>query len=1091
MRNCLIVVAFLTSCLAQPTLADDWPMWRADTRRSGVVPESLANELHLQWVRDLPARRVAWPNESRLHFDASYEPIVLGERMFVGSSVDGSVTAYQTGSGQFLWRFRSEGPVRFAPVAWNGRVFFGSDDGFLYCLHADSGELAWKMRGAPADRADYRHLGNNRLVSYWPVRGGPVLKDGIVYFTAGLWPTLGIFVHAVDAKSGQVLWTNSNTNHIRNVRIDHNVLDDAGLSPQGYCLIVDDKLVVPNGRSMPARFDIKTGQLQHYAQGYRHGDSHVTAGGPFLFVGPQGVVNVHDGREVGSRWVETGRATTLGRKRSNGDLFESTQHRYKFLPGCDSQSVFDGSLALGVAKGFLYSYDLSLPKKKLYELSVRNVVIHPARWDLATHWERCYLDEPAEQPTRAMVKAGNRLYTHVGTTLFGIDIPDSKEDDSNAPRIAWKKTLEGVPSSMLAAAGKLFVVLDNNRICCFGAEQLEVKRHEIAQEPLAQAAQRTTRELLDTTGVTEGYALVLGLDSGELIDALVEQSDLHVIAVDDDEAKVNALREHFVRAGVYEKRVELLVGDPQSLRLPPHLASLIVSERSEDTTPLTELDPTRLFSLLRPYGGLAVASNESELQQRWTAAAIAGATVESLGDRVVMRCSGALAGSADWTHETGSAARTYFSADERVKAPLAILWYGDGPDHGFEKWKDYDRGVKPQVARGRLFAFDDRSERLSAIDIYTGRLLWRHKTGTPLVRFASLPDAVYVASGLKCDVLDPATGAVGMSFPIELPIDLGAIDSGAVDLGAVDSGTQPGVVAVRVSDSVILIAIGFDLPTGYNHKAVQAGLWDAKILIALDRRTGTQLWERTADRRFNLHAIALGEDAVYCVDSLDPLDVAKQERRGASLEDFPSTTMALDARTGGLRWEKDIVYQARKTGSYGASGIQSSDDWSAFNAKHDLVLFGKLREIHALQAATGEEVWTSETAGMHPIILGDDNYINQAGHRFDVRDGNGLTDSPLFQRTRGCNYAVGGQNLLFLRNKCAAYVDIEKQEEHSLRNLRSGCSNNFVAAGGLLNVPCFSTGCVCNYPLQTSFSMVYLPESATWSGGTPIEMVDQ
>jgi PQQ-like domain len=177
---CLIAAALIASgilVVTETCSAADWPMWRADAQRSGAVGEPLADQLHLQWVRPLPRRRVAWPNETRLQFDASYEPVVLGKRMFVASSTDGSVTAIDTESGNQIWQFYSEGPVRLAPVAWRDRVLFGSDDGFLYCLQAETGELLWKVRGAPDDRPDYRHLGNTRLVSYWPVRSGPVIDE--------------------------------------------------------------------------------------------------------------------------------------------------------------------------------------------------------------------------------------------------------------------------------------------------------------------------------------------------------------------------------------------------------------------------------------------------------------------------------------------------------------------------------------------------------------------------------------------------------------------------------------------------------------------------------------------------------------------------------------------------------------------------------------------------------------------------------------------------------------------------------------------------------------------------------------------------
>ncbi|MFV2070404.1 MAG: PQQ-binding-like beta-propeller repeat protein, partial [Pirellulales bacterium] len=648
------------------------------------------------------------------------------------------------------------------------------------------------------------------------------------------------------------------------------------LSPQGYCLLVDGKLVVPNGRSMPARFDLDTGSLQYYVQGYRNGDSRVSAGGPFLFVGRQGVVSVRDGREVGNRWVEAGKDAPDGWNGGKRDLFEGPYDEYKFLPGCDYRSAFDGDLAMGVDEGFLYGYDLAQPKTSLYEKKVGKQMFHPARWDLAVVWKRLHLAKGAPQSTRVTIKAGNRLYTHVGRTLFAVDVP--RQDGvagaadqevvkgSIAPRVAWKKELDAVPSSMLAADGRLFVVLEDGRLCCFGSNAAAPTIHPFPQESLSDVAQPTARRLLDAAGATEGYALVLGLESGQLADGLLKESDLHVIAVDSDPAKIHALRLHWVRAGLYGTRVEAFVGEPASFRFPVYLANLIVSERSDDANWLGRMPPEQLFSMLRPYGGAAVIPPSLDAtRQQWMEANIDGATIEAKGGRTVMHRAGAIAGAADWTHETGDAARTYVSADQCVKAPLAPLWFGDGPDHGFQKFKDYGRGVKPQVAGGRLFAFDDLAERLSAIDIYTGRLLWRHGTGTPLVRFASFPEALYVASGLKCDVLDPATGAVKSSFACDIEVQ---------------PDRQPGVVAVRATDDLLVIGLGFDLPHGHSHPAMDLGLWDARVLVALDRHTGRQLWTRVATKRFNLHAIAIGGNRVVCVDSIPPHEADTLARRG-------------------------------------------------------------------------------------------------------------------------------------------------------------------------------------------------------------------
>ena len=135
--------------------------------------------------------------------DGTYKPVVAGKTMFVGSSLNDTVTAFNTDTGEETWKFFTDGPVRFAPVAWSNRVFFGSDDGNLYCLDANNGKLLWKFQGAPAAR---KALGHERLISVWPVGGGPVLADSVIYFAAGIFPFEGTFIYALDAATGKVLW---------------------------------------------------------------------------------------------------------------------------------------------------------------------------------------------------------------------------------------------------------------------------------------------------------------------------------------------------------------------------------------------------------------------------------------------------------------------------------------------------------------------------------------------------------------------------------------------------------------------------------------------------------------------------------------------------------------------------------------------------------------------------------------------------------------------------------------------------------------------------------------------------------------------
>ncbi|HUE73164.1 MAG TPA: PQQ-binding-like beta-propeller repeat protein, partial [Pirellulaceae bacterium] len=163
----------------------DWPQWRYDSQRSAASPDELPAKLSLHWARELPPLVPAWPDQPKMQFDAAYEPIVVGQRLIAGSSHDDSVTAYDTRTGRELWTFFADGPVRFAPLAWEDRIYFVSDDGYLYCLNADDGSLVWRFRGGPSDR---KILGNERMISTWPARGAPVIADGTIYFAAGIWP---------------------------------------------------------------------------------------------------------------------------------------------------------------------------------------------------------------------------------------------------------------------------------------------------------------------------------------------------------------------------------------------------------------------------------------------------------------------------------------------------------------------------------------------------------------------------------------------------------------------------------------------------------------------------------------------------------------------------------------------------------------------------------------------------------------------------------------------------------------------------------------------------------------------------------------
>ncbi|MBN2474783.1 MAG: PQQ-binding-like beta-propeller repeat protein [Pirellulales bacterium] len=752
----LCLIAYVVSGPAKVSSGGDWPQWRYDAGRGASTPMELPEELHLQWVRQLPTPTPAWPaSQPWLRFDVSYSPVAAGKLLFVPSMVNDTVTAYDTETGTPRWRFFTDGPVRFAPVVHNGKVYFGSDDGYLYCVDAARGALLWRVRGGPSDR---KVLGNNRLISTWPVRGGPVLWEGKIYFTAGVWPFMGIFVHAVDAETGQVIWTNSGAGSEYTVQ-PHDSPAFAGLAPRGHLAATQHGLIVPGGRTQPGCYDLQTGRFRYFRFGEKNsGSHHVTARDQWYFT-PDTMAQIADGKAI-----------------------EGT-----------SPTVHDETILYSVRAGKIIAMHPRAVEKtneqtdrKGKKTQVKSLILEP--W-----WTR----PVAPAAGRLFLKAGSRLFLGRHSQVSAVEA--GRGSDRADP--LWQAAIEGRPWSMLAADGKLFVVTEQGRIYCFGAMkgqpvvQTETAADELHTEPPANAShaktaadvsslwQRHAEEILDVTGTIEGYCLMFGLGSGRLAEALVRRSQLHLVAIDPSAERVDAFRRRMRAAGLYGVRVAAHVGDPVQYPLPPYLADLLVSEDAGTLrTDRGALFINVAFRSLRPYGGVACLPTGAEsLQAAVARARPANAKVKPAGQHwsLLVR-EGALPGAADWTHQYADAGNSVVSQDTLAKAPMGLLWFGNGPPNDAVLPR-HGHGPSPQVAAGRLLI--EGPDMLRAMDIYTGRLLWQqklpqlgrfydsteHQPGAAEIgsNYVTLDDAVYVVYGKSILKFDSADGRLRDEFVLE------------------------------------------------------------------------------------------------------------------------------------------------------------------------------------------------------------------------------------------------------------------------------------------------------------------------------------
>lgn len=221
-----------------------WPTYGGDAARSHVSDVAPPTNPVEAWRRDV-GTSPAWPGpakwdaynkvedlKSRLRFDDAPQPIIVDGVVIVGSSRDDTVEAIDIETGTVNWTFWTEGPVRFSPFIHGDRVLVGSDDGHLYALDRESGAEQWRVRPGPVDR---RVAGNGRIVSAWPIRTGPVVIDGKVYTTAGIFPLEGVWVAAYDVQTGEQTWKVRHTD----------------LPAQGYLVGSPERLYVPASRDTP------------------------------------------------------------------------------------------------------------------------------------------------------------------------------------------------------------------------------------------------------------------------------------------------------------------------------------------------------------------------------------------------------------------------------------------------------------------------------------------------------------------------------------------------------------------------------------------------------------------------------------------------------------------------------------------------------------------------------------------------------------------------------------------------------------------------------------------------------------------------
>lgn len=1108
------------------TYADDWATEGGNNSRTFSTSDALPDQMTLLWSETAPAPpRLAWtsaegrtmegiPISHRVRFDDAFRPIVAGGRLYFGSTVDHALHCRDLQTGAVKWTCFTGGPIRLSPTVHAGKVYFGSDDGRVYCADAETGQIVWQRRVSP--REEWL-LARGEMISKWPVRTGVLIHDGVAYAGAGIFPHEDIYLLGLDPETGRIVW-----------REDNLSAQDAGrndLSPQGYLLAQENLLVVPSGGSLPAVFDLNTKRLLHKrvhswrgAAGVVGGTQALLEDGQIFTVGEHHVLGMNQKTgDIGHGWFD-------------GRLLATQDDAAYILTG-DRLAKLDRAAYLVASRNRrevdtqIFTLNRSLrgkTEKQAAEIKAEMQTLQDKRSELektGVVWSVPMTDD------KALMVCGNFVIVGGAERVAAYSKADGRE--------VFSAKVDGHVRGLAVGNGHLVASTDTGVMAVFGTgtatDRTPAETQKLATVDTKQQAQAA--EILKHSGVRAGFALVAGLTDAGLITELARSSELKIYAVDPSAEKVAAARKRLADADLYGHRVVVHQQELSELPYSNYFADLVLSEaawaQGDGQWPVALEQVERH---LRPLGGVLLVGQTQPENASGIENLKRTASTSKLGDQLRPREQDGwllltrveLPGAGNWSHQYGNPGNTAISNDRRIQGDLGVLWYGD-PGPG-EMVNRHEGAVGPLSVNGKLFVQGETT--IMAYDAYNGRHLWTHENPEAIRtgvfqnqnpgNLAAGDDALFHFLGDKCLQVDMETGKVVATHSLPMAKDNGQYEWGYV---AIHDGILFGTATMRPQLASQLRRRG----------RVTADSTDG--LFAIDIKTGKHLWHY-AGQSISHHTIAIGPERIFFIDSTltseqreavlhqdktnlanltgEERELAEKRLKAADVR----RTVALNSRTGEKLWEQAV--DVTDCSDIGIGGGKLT----MMYVNDTLVLCGananghywkqfvdgefKHRRMVALSAYDGFKMWAKDANYKgRPIVIG--NKVIAEPWMFDLKSGEQLTrkhpitgvETPWSVMRTGhhCGLFTGSDSgMLLFRSGDTGFMDLNADE--GIRHFaghRLGCWINAIAANGLVMIPEASAGCVCQFSIASTIVLEPRETRRPWTiysaigTGTPVQ----
>ena len=1090
----------------------DWSTYLNGNDRAGYSPTNLELPLKLVWQHKTPAKpRMAWegPRDApieghemrhRVDFDAAMQTVISDGRVYFGSTVDHRMYCVDGQTGKVVWTHYTEGPIRLAPTLAHGNIYFGSDDGKIYCLNAATGQPVWIMRVGPKDD---RLLSRGEMISRWPVRTGVLIDGEIAYFGAGVFPHEMIYLCAVNAMTGEVIWRNDTISEQNAGRND--------LTPQGYLLSNKDNLFVPSGRSLPVAVSKQDGTIVFQEKYSWRTDAGGVVGGTKALLG--------DGQVYAG-----GPHHFLAMDQRNGDVGEAYINGRQMALANDQAFILTGEKLICVNRA---KHSKASQEKQKWFLKARSARSDPAKLaeakqkmlefaEIGVLWEFPTTFDDVLVATQNVVVAGGL------NELVALDRKSGK--------LLWTQQVVGNVRGLAVDDGILTVSTDEGHIYAFLSEPSlprDIASASVRELPAAyqnpyrdlkdqDRFSQAAAEILKRSGHSTGFCLVLGSEEGRLAYELAAQSDLNVIGVEPDPVKAEKSRSLLEEAGIHGTSVTIVNAPLTSIPFSNYFANLIVSDTVLQNGKIG-CSPEDVSRFLKPCGGVAIlgcpdGDSASEFEgavSQWLTDLFHQDEGEMISESPwYMLRRGKLPGAGSWSHQYGNVANTSYTADHRIRDGLGVLWYGDpGPSAMLNR---HEAAGAPLSTNGRMFI--QGSDKIMAYDAYNGTFLWEYRnpgairTGVFNNRethnLAASDDHLYAASGDTCVAINAATGDVSAEYTT--PESSDGIERAWAYL-AFDNGQLFGTSTIREELEARLRRRGLKVKS------------QTDAVFAVDTETGKRIWTYRGDNILHT-TIAVGPKYVYFIDS----SLSPEERQQLYLQDKAELkkltgdaalkaeaemkkldlrlAVAIDRKTGEKVWSKAVDVTDTTNVSAGGGSL------TLMYANGHIVLCGAnanghywrqflsgefdQRKIVVLDSTNGSQLWAKNANYMNrPAVIGDQVYAEPWA--FNLHTGDPKTSPhPLtgeetqwrFSRPgHHCGVITATPNMMFFRSGFIGYYDLYNDSgTRHFAGQRLGCWINAIPGNGLVMIPEASAGCVCQFSIASTVVMEPKTENKSW-----------